>query len=156
MTSKPIDIHSSAPGLGGALSNFAAYRFILDGVDCGSMEGFLQSLKTPDAAEQRRIAALSGWDAYGAGQRHDWKARQSLFWQSAEMPRASTAYQVLLDRAYAALLAHSAAFRAALIATGDAPLTHVKGKRDPTDTVLTQEEMVGRLMRMRTELQRQR
>jgi len=28
-----------------ALSNFAAHPFVIDGVHCASMEGFLQSLK---------------------------------------------------------------------------------------------------------------
>lgn len=44
----------------GDLSNFAPHAFAIDGVTCGSMEGFLQSLKIWDAAEQERVCALIG------------------------------------------------------------------------------------------------
>ena len=30
-----------------SLSNFAGHRFTVDGIECYSMEGFLQSLKLP-------------------------------------------------------------------------------------------------------------
>ncbi len=40
-----IDIHSKGAYPSDALSNFAAYEFMVDGIPCASMEGFLQSLK---------------------------------------------------------------------------------------------------------------
>lgn len=40
-----MDIGSGTGFPTAALSNFAPHPFIIDGVECNSMEGFLQSLK---------------------------------------------------------------------------------------------------------------
>lgn len=148
-----IDIKAKAPFPGGALSNLAPHAFTLDGVACGSMEGFLQSLKAEDAAEQRALCALSGGEARGRGQRHDWRQSGTLWWRGEPIDRLSDAYQALLDRAYEAMFAQSAKFRAALEVTGDAPLTHSIGKDDPTETILTGEEFISRLVRLRASLE---
>lgn len=58
-----IDIHSNGKWPGKALSNLYPHRFKFDGVWSGSMEGFLQSLKTPSMGIQKEICALSGMDA---------------------------------------------------------------------------------------------
>lgn len=42
---EPLDIHSGHDYPSGALSNFAPHPFVLDGVECASMEGFLQALE---------------------------------------------------------------------------------------------------------------
>lgn len=41
-------------------SNFTENHFVFDGVECGSMEGFLQSLKHPEPEVQERICSLVG------------------------------------------------------------------------------------------------
>lgn len=41
-----MDIGSGNTYPSNALSNFAPHSFVIDGVKCASMEGFLQSLKT--------------------------------------------------------------------------------------------------------------
>ena len=64
-----IDIKVKAPFPAGALSNFAAHGFDLDGVICCSMEGFLQGLKVEDRVEDERLCALSGGAAQGRGRR---------------------------------------------------------------------------------------
>ena len=148
----PIDIKTKAPFPGGALSNLAAYAFTLDGVACGSMEGFLQGLKVGDASEQAALCALAGGEARERGQRHDWKTSGNLYWRGATVDRLSDAYQSLLDRAYDALFEQSARFRAALAASGDASLMHSIGKDDPTETILTNEEFISRLERLRARL----
>lgn len=43
-----LDIGSGKDYPSNALSNFAPHPFIIDGVECNSMEGFLQSLKFKD------------------------------------------------------------------------------------------------------------
>lgn len=43
-----LDISSSPKGAAGILSNFTENHFFFDGVNCASMEGFLQSLKHSD------------------------------------------------------------------------------------------------------------
>jgi predicted NAD-dependent protein-ADP-ribosyltransferase YbiA (DUF1768 family) len=40
-----MDIGSGSGFPSAALSNFAPHPFVIDGVECNSMEGFLQSLK---------------------------------------------------------------------------------------------------------------
>ena len=55
-----IDIKAKAPFPAGALSNFAAHRFELDDVICGSMEGFLQGLKVEGRVEQERTVGGRG------------------------------------------------------------------------------------------------
>jgi len=147
--SSALDIKSKAPFPAGELSNFAAHTFVIDGVACASMEGFLQSLKIEDAAEQQRVCALVGEAAQKAGRHYDWVTSGTLWWRGAPIDRLSDAYQALVNRAYEALFAQSERFRAALAATGDRPLTHTIGKSDPCDTILTSEEYCTRLERIR-------
>lgn len=55
-----IDISSKDIGPEAILSNFTENHFVYDGVECGGMEGFLQSLKYEDEAKQIRVCALFG------------------------------------------------------------------------------------------------
>jgi predicted NAD-dependent protein-ADP-ribosyltransferase YbiA (DUF1768 family) len=151
MSSDPIDIRAKAPFPAGALSNFTPHPFTLDGVACGSMEGFLQSLKVRDVAEQAHICGLSGGEAQNRGRREDWSSG-TLWWRGTPVDRLSDAYQELLDRAYDALFTQASKFRNALSATGNAPLTHSIGKSDPCATILTEAEFCTRLERLRTRL----
>lgn len=150
--SDPLDIKAKAPFPTGTLSNFARHSFILDNITCASMEGFLQSLKTPDPAEQKRICALAGVDAQKAGRHHDWNIQGTLWWNGHPLDRLSGDYQHLLDRAYDALFTQSRKFRDALEATGTATLAHRSGKSDPCETILTAEEFCHRLMTLRDRL----
>ena len=147
-----IDIKTKAPFPAGALSNLAPHGFELDGVACGSMEGFLQGLKVEDRAEQEHICALSGGEARGRGQQHKWNETGTLWWRGEPVDRLSDAYQALLDRAFEALFAQSKKFRDALAASGEAHLTHSIGKDDPCETILTTSEFCGRLERLRAQL----
>lgn len=147
-----IDIKVKAPYPGSALSNLAAHAFTLDGIACASMEGFLQGLKVEDEAEQLRMCGLAGGEAQGRGRQYKWNVEGTLWWRGAAIDRLSDDYQALLDRAYDALFDESAAFRKALAATGDAPLTHSLGKDDPTETILTSHEFISRLERLRGRL----
>ncbi|ARN83849.1 hypothetical protein B1812_20630 [Methylocystis bryophila] len=148
MSCDPVDIKAKAPFPAGALSNFAPHAFALDGIACGSMEGFLQSLKIQDSAEQARVCRLSGAEAQSRGRQEDWNSG-TLWWQGKPVDRLSDAYQKLLDRAYDALFAQAPKFRNALAATGEAPLTHRMGKSDPCETILTEQEFCTRLERLR-------
>jgi predicted NAD-dependent protein-ADP-ribosyltransferase YbiA (DUF1768 family) len=134
-----------------ALSNFAPHPFVIDGVECTSMEGFLQSLKFKAPDMQRVVCTLVGMAAKKKGAGKDWKKRQTLFWQGVAIDRHAEAYQHLLDRAFDAL-AENDGFKRALLATGNASLIHSIGKADPHDTVLTRREFCGRLERIRERL----
>jgi hypothetical protein len=144
-----LDIKAKAPFPAGALSNFAVHPFVLDGVACACMEGFLQSLKIQEVSEQRRVCALPGPVARSIGRKFDWRESGTLWWLGASIDRLSDEYQQLLDRAYDALCDQSPAFRMALVASGQARLTHSIGKSDPCETILTSEEFCSRLERLR-------
>jgi predicted NAD-dependent protein-ADP-ribosyltransferase YbiA (DUF1768 family) len=147
-----LDIKAKAPFPAGALSNFAAHVFNIDGVDCACMEGFLQSLKIEDVVEQRRVCGLPGPIAQSVGRKVDWQISGTLWWLGQPYDRLSGSYQDLLDRAYDALFEQSKMFRAALLATGEARLDHTIGKSDPSETILTVEEFCSRLGKLRLRL----
>ena len=130
------------------LSNFHPHPFVIDGVQCNSMEGFLQSLKFESVEMQEYVCTLVGRAAKFKGKDKKWYKNQTLYWRGKAIKRDSKEYQDLLDRAYAALNENTS-FRKALEATGDAVLTHSIGKSDITHTVLTKKEFCSRLMRLR-------
>ena len=102
-----------------------------------------------DTEAQAEIRALAGEAAQKAGRRYDWTRDGLLWWRGEPLDRLSDAYQELLDRAYAALADQSEPFRRALLATGEAQLTHSIGQSDPCETILTAEEFCTRLTQLR-------
>ena len=144
-----MDIGSKHGYPSSALSNFAPHRFVLDGVVCNSVEGWLQSLKFSNPAMQAHICSLVGLAAKKAGRKKNWQRNQTLYWQNNLYKRDSQEYQELLDRAYVALTRQSESFRTALSATGDAVLTHSMGRSSEKETILTQSEFCRRLTWMR-------
>lgn len=146
-----MDIGSGSGFPSAALSNFAPHPFIMDGILCNSMEGFLQSLKFEDPEMQKNVCLLVGKAAKFKGKKKKWWKTQTLHWQGQTFKRDSDEYQDLLDRAFEALSMNSS-FRKALLATGDAVLTHSIGKTKITETVLTRSEFCSRLMKIRREL----
>ena len=150
-----MDIGSGSGFPSAALSNFAPHPFIIDGVQCNSMEGFLQSLKFQNPEMQKTVCLLVGKAAKFKGKKKKWWKTQILYWQGKEFKRSSEEYQYLLDRAFNAL-AENSSFQRALLATGDAVLTHSIGKNKITETVLTRNEFCSRLTAIRTRLQKER
>lgn len=130
------------------LSNFIPYTFTLDGVECVSMEGFLQSLKFSDVEKQRQVCLMEGREAKFKGKRKKWYREQLLYWKGREYARDSQEYQDLLDRAYSELYKNEN-FRKVLKDTGKCRLTHTFGKRNKEETVLTESEFVSRLVLLR-------
>jgi predicted NAD-dependent protein-ADP-ribosyltransferase YbiA (DUF1768 family) len=143
-----MDIGSGKGYPSSALSNFAPHPFEIDFVLCNSMEGFLQSLKFQNQDMQIYVCSLVGFQAKYKGKQKRWWTTQKLYWRGMEMDRHGKEYQDLLDRAYDAL-AKNSGFRAALLATGNATLTHSMGKADPHHTVLTKNEFCSRLLKIR-------
>lgn len=149
-----MDIGSKQGFPSGTLSNFSPHPFMLDGVQCASMEGWLQSLKFDKPHIQVEVCKLIGLAAKRRGQKRNkaWKRVQKVWWLGQEFDRHSQEYQQLLDRAYEAL-AKNSGFRNALLATGSAVLTHSLGKSKPADTILTEREFCSRLMKLRAKIQ---
>lgn len=143
-----MDIGSGNQYPSSALSNFAPHPFTFDGVECASMEGFLQSLKFSNPEMQAHVCTLVGKAAKFKGKKKKWWRDQTLYWKGVPIPRASDAYQILIENAYNAIFLNSG-FRRALAATGKATLTHSMGKSKITETVLTEREFVNNLTRLR-------
>lgn len=146
-----MDIGSGAGYPSAALSNFAPHPFVIDGVLCNSMEGFLQSLKFKDPGMQEQVCLLVGKAAKFKGKKKKWWREQKLYWRGVEYDRAGEEYQLLLDRAFLALSTNEG-FAKALTATGSAVLTHNIGKTKIAETVLTRSEFCSRLTRLRAEI----
>ena len=147
-----MDIGSGTGWPSAGLSNFAPHPFVIDGVECASMEGFLQSLKFKEPAMQAEVCKLVGKAAKFKGKKKKWWRTQTLHWQGVEYKRDSKEYQELLTRAFAEL-GKNTSFQKALLATGKATLTHEIGKTKISETVLTRQEFCGRLMAIRAKLQ---
>jgi len=144
-----MDIGSGKKYPSSALSNFAPHPFEIDGVECNSMEGFLQGLKFKNPEMQIEVCKLVGYAAKKKGRGKIWT--DTLWWKGEPIDRFADGYQELLDRAYDAL-AKNSGFRKALLASNEAVLTHSIGKRKEKDTILTVREFCGRLMRLRSKI----
>ena len=143
-----IDINSRASGPAGRLSNYTERCFVLDGIQCRSIEGVLQSLKTADLVEQQRICLLSGGWATKAGREHDWKAGQRLFWRGVPYERLSKEYEWLLTHIFDAVFDQDPGFRADLEAMKGKKIDHRMGTSNPSETVLTRLEFLRQLKRL--------
>ena len=145
-----IKAHGSYPA--SFLSNFFpnSFRTRKGGVLCTSMEGFLQSLKFEDQEIQKNICNLSGFAAkYSGKSGNGWKKTQTLWWEGKKYDRVSVRYTKLIWSAYQDMFSQSRAFRKALRVTGNSTLTHSIGRTDPKETVLTEQEFVTILMKLR-------
>lgn len=146
-----IDIYSKGEYPANILSNFANNNFMIDGVRCSSMEGFLQSLKVCDTERQKQICLLSGLKAKKAPRWYEnirWKMTGRLYWKGRVINRFSDNYQHLLNRAYRSLYENEN-FRKALKDSIGYKLRHSIGKHNAKKTVLTEYEFVSRLYKLR-------
>jgi len=144
-----MDIGSKKGYPSSSLSNFSPHKFTIDGVECNSMEGFLQSLKYKNPDMQKYVCTLIGINAKKQGKNKNWKPTQTLWWLGKPYKRDSKEYQDLLDKAYSCLFSQNESFRNALKSTGNATLTHSIGKTDIHQTILTQKEFCSRLTELR-------
>lgn len=149
-----MDIGSGKGYPSSALSNFASHEFIIDGITCQSMEGFLQSLKFQDIEMQKYVCTLVGKKAKFKGKKKKWYKNQTLYWMGVELKRDSKEYQDLLDRAFEEL-SKNKSFQKALLATNKATLTHSIGNNKISETVLTRTEFTSRLTKIRERLQKE-
>ena len=143
-----MDIGSGTGYPAGTLSNFAPHPFEIDGVQCNSMEGFLQALKFESVDMQKYVCTLVGRSAKFKGKKKKWFQKQELYWLGTVYKRDSDEYQNLLNRAYNQLYKNEG-FRKALEATKGCVLTHSIGKNKINETVLTASEFCRRLTYLR-------
>lgn len=121
---EPINIVSSSPDPTARLiGNFGAAPFDLDGEIYRTVESFWQGLKFAGAADRRRIAALDGREAWAAGTAKGYGATVS--YGGEDIVVGTWAHWQLMERACRAKFEQNAEARAALLATGERPLTHI-------------------------------
>ena len=145
---KAVDIWSKSDYLADVLSNLCSNGFRLDGMVCGSMEGFLQSLKQKDKDKQRQICSMKGKNAKkmtSAG----WQTDQIVWWKGVAIDRQSEEYGQLVRRAYQAMFEQNERFRTALISTRGQKLFHSRGESNPFKTILTENELCTILTELR-------
>lgn len=146
--SNTLDIRSNGLYPSNVLSNLCSNGFRLDGMICGSMEGFLQSLKQKELNKQRQICSMKGGNARKKSVT-SWQTDQIIWWKGEPIDRQSDEYQTLLRRAYQAMFDQSERFRAALMSTRGITLIHSSGETSPYKTIITEDEFCNILMEMR-------
>lgn len=145
---RAIDIWSRGQYPADVLSNLCSNGFRYDGMVCGSMEGFLQSLKQQDLAKQRQICSMKGKNARKMSVT-GWQTDQIVWWKGQAIDRQSDAFRSLVKSAYRAMFEQNERFRTALMATRGKRLCHSRGERDSYKTILTEQELCGILTEMR-------
>lgn len=143
-----LDIRSNGLYPSNVLSNLCSNGFRLDGMVCGSMEGFLQSLKRKELDKQRQICSMRGGNARKMSVT-SWQTDQIVWWKGQAIDRQSEEYQRLIRRAYQAMFEQSERFRAALMQTRGITLVHTSGEPSSYKTILTPSEFCGILMDLR-------
>jgi hypothetical protein len=155
---KTLDLHyrSEIP-LAKSLSNLYPYNFIMDGYSISSMEAFLQSLKVRDLEEKKKIWEMYGVKCWKYGQQfNSWKETQILYDNFGNpIDRHSKEYEFLIQRAYDCWFKNEE-FKSRLKESLPYKVTHSMGKTDKTDSVLTKDEYIGNMDRLRDKLRERR
>lgn len=138
------------------LSNLYPYKFTLDGHVISSMEGMLQSLKTNDIKEKKKIWEMYGVEAWRYGQKfNNWKNNQLLYWNGESIRRNSLLYTQLISKAYDELFGNSE-FKSNLKRSMKYKLSHSIGQTDVSNTLLTKDEYIGNMERLRGKIKEKR
>ncbi len=145
---KAVDIWSKSPYPADVLSNLHSNGFRFDGMVCGSMEGFLQSLKHQNPDKQRQICSMKGRKARNMSAR-DWQTDQIVWWKGKNIDRQSGEFMELVGRAYRAMFEQNKSFRTALMSTRGMELYHTRGEHNPFKTILTEKEFCSILTDIR-------
>lgn len=143
-----LDIRSNGLYPSNVLSNLCSNGFRFDGMVCGSMEGFLQSLKRKDLDKQRQVCGMKGGNARKMSVT-SWQTDQIIWWKGMAIDRQSDDYQQLIRRAYQAMFEQNERFRTALMQTRGITLIHSSGEDNPYKTILTPAEFCDILTELR-------
>ena len=83
-----LDICSNGLYPSNVLSYMCSNGFRFDGMVCGSMEGFLQSLKRKELDKQRQICSMKGGNARKMSVT-SWQTDQIVWWKGEAIDRQS-------------------------------------------------------------------
>jgi len=147
---KAVDIWSNAKqgNPGKVLSNLCSNGFRFDGMVCGSMEGFLQSLKQKDKDKQRQICQMKGKNAKKMTST-GWQTDQIIWWKGNPIDRQSADYYSFVSAAYLTMFEQNERFRTTLMSTRGMRLFHSRGEQNPFKTILTEQELCQILTNLR-------
>lgn len=145
---KAVDIWSKSDYPADVLSYLCSNGFRFDGMVCGSMEEFLQSLKQKDKDKQRQICSMKGKNAKKMTST-GWHTDQIVWWKGVAIDRQSEQYGQLVRRAYQAMFEQNERFRTALMSTRGQKLFHSRGESNPFKTILTEDELCTILTELR-------
>lgn len=143
-----LDIRSDGLYPSNVLSNLCSNGFRFEGMVCGSMEGFLQSLKYEDKDKQRQICSMKGGNARKRSVT-SWQTDQVVWWKGYAIDRQSEEFHQLVKCAYQAMFEQSRRFRDALMQTRGITLIHSIGEMNPYKTILTSQEFCSILSDIR-------
>ncbi len=150
-----INIGSNGKSRWAILSNFPAAPFEIDGVKCASTEGGIQAVKFKDPEMQRHVCTLVGRAAKFKGKKANKRVRRTgkVWWQGQEMDFRSKEHFKLIERFLRAKFTQYGPARRALLATGNATLTHNLGHKESPHTSLPAAVFIRMLYKIRRELQ---
>ena len=125
-----VNMFREAPWPGNTLSNFAKTPFVIDGIDCACSESFIQSLKSSDIDEQKKFCSYTGQEAWEKGSRLTDRVFTTgkVWWLGMPFDLHSTDHFNLVKRGLLAKFSQSEVALEALLASGDAVLTHDYGQ----------------------------
>ena len=159
-----FDIYSKNPYPSGTLSNFKRCSFELDGVECASIEGVLQSLKVlippmKDNSQlwaerlklQEQVCSYANNKAKRMGNflnlfNHD----MILNWRGQIFGRTSKEYQRFLKKLFEARFLADKDYQNAIYDTRNFKLIHTIGKHNKAETCLTEQEFIGMIEHLKT------
>lgn len=147
-----MDIGSKSKYPANKLSNFALSKFTYDGVECFSMEGFIQALKRKDHGIQIHGCTLIGLKAkrWGGGVKW-WKRPENaqLFWKGIGFKCHGKTHLRIVESALRCKFTQDESCKKALLST-TGQLTHSIGRDD--NTSLKASDFCKILMKLREEL----
>ncbi len=126
--------YKSDDARGRAMSNLSHHPFVLDGVWCGSVEGFIQGVKfAPNDPRRNETLRLQGIPA--------WKMRvhakgEFVWWNGEQIPYRSAKHTELIRRAIEAKFAQNPDALEALNATRGLTIIHETGQPESPTTTL--------------------
>jgi len=137
------------------LSNFAATTFVIDFVQCASVEGFIQALKFSSQERQKQVCGLVGREAKFAGKKAGKKIQREgkVWWRGIGIEFRSRAHFDLIERALRAKFTQCEKAKEALLSTQNEVLTHDLGHPESPHTSLPAQEFIRILIKIRKVLQ---
>jgi predicted NAD-dependent protein-ADP-ribosyltransferase YbiA (DUF1768 family) len=134
-----------------ALSTFVLCIFSVDGVIAHSAEGMIQAIKLEETDSKRDMALRAhGYIAKTYGK---FAKKKYIWWKGKQYPFNSPFHAALLERIIRARFIADGKAREALLATGNATITHNVGDT-PKKVSMRRRAFCRLLMRIRTELRR--